>query len=310
MAGPRAWAQEDFRTWLDGLRADARSAGISRAVLDSALTGLEPVPRVLELDGRQPESRLSFEEYRRDVVSADRVRRGREAFEREHLLLDEAHARYGVPARIIAALWGIESSFGAWHGSFEVIPSLATLAWQGRRTEMFRRELLSALRILQAGDVTREEMIGSWAGAMGQCQFMPSTFLSYAVDADGDGRRDLWNSLPDVFASAANYLVSAGWEPGERWGREVRPPPVSRNLPTGPGSARSLSRWSAAGIVLPDGASLPRGNLEATLIQPSGPGGPSFLVYRNFRTLMVWNRSTYFALSVGLLSDLIEDGAV
>jgi membrane-bound lytic murein transglycosylase B len=302
-----AAAAESFPAWLDGLRDEARRAGIAPATLDRTLGGLKPIPRVIDLDRRQPETRLTFAEYRARVISDARVRRGRGLRRQHAALLERVAERYGVPAEVIVSLWGIESSFGDSQGSFPVIGALATLAWDGRRAGLFRRELIAALRILDRGDVSPGEMYGSWAGAMGQCQFMPSTYLAYAVDGDGDGRRDIWRSLPDIFASIANYLRAAGWNPGLRWGREVRVPPGAE-LPTGLDHEAPLDDWAKSGVRLADGGPLPAAPVEASLVAVDSGRGPSYLVYANFRAIMVWNRSTYFALSVGLLSDLVREG--
>lgn len=301
-------AAETFPEWLRGMRAEAAKAGIRQSTLDRAFDGVKPIDRVIELDRKQPESRMTFAEYRRRVISDARIRRGRE-LRREHAAeLAKVRDRYGVPPEIVVALWGVESSYGEFKGTFKVVDSLATLAWEGRRASLFRRELLSALRILDAGHVTPERMYGSWAGAMGQCQFMPSTFLSYAVDGDGDGRRDIWNSLPDVFASIANYLAGAGWDAGDRWGREVRLPARRADLVIGLEHKAPLSTWADLGVRPMDSDVLPTPAMNASLLDMGDGRGPNFLVYNNFRTLMVWNRSTYFALSVGLISDQLRVG--
>ena len=301
-----AGATESFAAWLQGLRRDALAAGVRPATLDRALAGLEPIPRVIELDGRQPEGRMSFRTYRERVISNERIERGRDLVRRHGALLARVRDRYGVPPRVVVALWGVESSYGEFKGRFPVIGSLATLAHDGRRAALFRRELISALRILDAGDVAAADMYGSWAGAMGQSQFMPSTYLGYAVDFDGDGRRDIWRSLPDVFGSIANYLSRSGWDPGYVWGREVRSPRVEpRRL--GLEHKAPLAEWRALGVRPLDQASLPAAPIDASLLATDEGAGPSFLVYDNFRVFMVWNRSTYFALSVGLLSDAIGE---
>ncbi len=303
---PAAAVGGDFDRWLEALRADARARGIGEATLARALAGLEPLPRVIELDRRQPEGRLTFAEYRRRVVSADRIRRGSRLRLRHRRILAATANRYGVPDRVLVALWGIESSFGTFKGRFNVVAALATLAFEGRRAAFFRKELLAALEILDRGHIRVEDMYGSWAGAMGQPQFMPSTFLAHAVDADGDGRRDIWNSLPDVFASMANYLRRSGWDRRYLWGREVR---LTRPVPRrriGLDHRAPLDRWAARGVRRLDGRPLPRVAINASLLLPDGPGGAAFLVYDNYRVLLRWNRSHYFALSVGLLSDAIR----
>jgi len=306
----RAQPVEPFAAWLDRFKAEARARGISAATLERAFAGVRPLDAVIEADRRQPERRLTFAEYRAKVVNAERIRRGRELLVEHRPLLERVRARYGVPPQTLVALWGIESSYGTYKGTYRVIDALATLAWEGRRADLFRRELLAALEILERRERDPDRLLGSWAGAMGQCQFMPSSFLSYAVDFDGDGRRDIWTSLPDVFASMSHYLARAGWAGGERWGRPVRVPAGLDPALIGLERREDLAAWSRRGIRAVDGGPLPAAAVEASLLRMDGEGGPAFLVYRNFRTLMVWNRSTYFALSVGLLGDeLAEAGA-
>jgi membrane-bound lytic murein transglycosylase B len=303
-AAGEAKAATEFSSWLSDLRAEARSAGVSERTLDRALHGVEPIARVIELDRRQPEGRMTFREYRDRVISTARIEKGRRLLREHGNLLRDIEGRYGVPAEVIVALWGIESSYGEYTGGFPVIASLATLAHDGRRSSFFRGELLSALRILEAGDITAEAMNGSWAGAMGQSQFMPSTFLSYAVDGNGDGRRDIWASHADIFASMANYLSSMGWDRECIWGREVRAGSGVRS--SGLDERRPLARWQDAGVRRADGRDLPTAAIEASLLLMDDGQGPSYLVYDNFRVLMRWNRSTYFATSVGLLANAIR----
>jgi membrane-bound lytic murein transglycosylase B len=297
-----------FEAWLDEFRAEARAAGISEATLAVALDGLEPIPRVVELDRRQPSARLTWQTYRERVVSEERVARGRELYAEHRELLQRVARDYGVPARFIVALWGVESTYGAFRGQFPVIGALATLAWEGRRATLFRRELLSALRILESGDISQDAMIGSWAGAMGQNQFLPSSYLDFAVDYDGDGRRDIWTSLPDIFASMANYLARAGWNPRYTWGREVEAPRALDNGVLGLEVRKPLPRWQQLGVRRADGRDLPPVGIDASLLRMDDGAGPAYLVYHNFRVLLAWNRSTYFALSVGELADLIGEG--
>jgi membrane-bound lytic murein transglycosylase B len=209
---------------------------------------------------------------------------------------------------VIVALWGVESTYGAYHGEFPVIAALATLAYDGRRAGFFRTELLQALKIVDHGDVTAERMTGSWAGAMGQNQFMPSSYHAYAVDYDHDGRRDIWTSLPDVFASIANYLAKAGWNDRYTWGRKVRLPSTIDGELAGLQQRKPLPEWQALGVRRDNGADLPVASLSASLLRTDEGQGPAYLVYDNFRVLMAWNRSTYFALTVGELADLIGRG--
>ena len=299
-----AQAATGFAAWLDGLRGEARSKGISDSTLDQALAGVEPIPRVIELDQRQPEGRMTFVEYKGKVISDARIAQGRRLLAEHRSLLREVEARYGVPAEVIVALWGIESSFGEFKGRFPVVASLATLAYDGRRSSFFRGELLNALQILEAGDIEPDAMFGSWAGAMGQSQFMPSTYLGYAVDGNGDGRRDIWGTKADIFASMANYLSKMGWNREYIWGREVRAGKAVST--TGLDEKRPLATWQVKGVRKLDGGALPAVAIDASLLKMDDGRGPSYLVYDNFRVLMRWNRSTYFATSVGLLADAIR----
>ncbi|MGF1562469.1 MAG: lytic transglycosylase domain-containing protein [Geminicoccaceae bacterium] len=301
-------AQPSFEQWLDGVRAEAQRRGVSPATLDQALAGLELDPSVIELDRRQPEGRISFATYRSRVLSSQRVETGKAKLRAHRTDLERVAARYGVPPRIIVALWGIETSYGGFTGGKHVIRSLASLAYDGRRAEFFHDELMHALSVLDTGVVAHPNMKGSWAGAMGQSQFMPSTYRRYAVDADGDGKADIWQSLPDIFASMANYLREAGWDGDYIWGRQVRLPagfaPQLADLDT----RLPLSRWADLGVRRADGGPLPVAPIDASVIAPDGLSGPAYIIYDNFRVLMIWNRSSYFALTVGELSDRIRWG--
>ena len=306
-----AKAETPFERWLDGVRADAEAMGIGRATVDAALSGISPIDRVIELDRRQPEGRISFAEYLQRQTPQSRIDRGRRLLEENRDLLAEIGAAYGVQPRFIVALWGMETSYGSYTGGYPVIEALATLAYDGRRSDYFRRELLKALQILDEGHIAIADMKGSWAGAMGQSQFMPSNFLSLAVDHDGDGRRDIWTTRADVFASAANFLARAGWDDGVTWGRQVRLPDGFDDSLSGLGSSRSLAEWQALGVRRADGKDLPSAPVAASLVLPDGPQGTAYLVYQNYRVLMNWNRSTYFATTVGILADRIggcQDG--
>lgn len=296
----------DFGQWLQELREEALGLGISAATLDAALTGIEPIPRVIELDRRQPELTWTLDQYLSRIVSEERVARGREKLREHGALLEQVAKKYGVPARFLTALWGIETNYGQASGGFQVIAALATLAHDGRRSAFFRKELLLALRIVDQGHVTPENMMGSWAGAMGQMQFMPSTFTSYAVDGNGDGKIDLWGSREDAFASAASYLSRMGWDGARTWGRAVQVPPgLDRSL-VSLDVQKPLEEWQALGVRRTGGADLPEvPGLAASLIQPDGPGTPAYLVYDNFRTILRWNRSQFFGIAVGTLADRI-----
>jgi membrane-bound lytic murein transglycosylase B len=301
---------QDFAQWMRGLRADATAAGIRQGTLDAALAGVAPIPRVVELDRKQPETTLTFQEYIDRVVPQQRVDRARERLAQARPLIERISQQYGVQPRYLVALWGIESDFGRQMGNFSVVAALATLAYEGRRATFFRAELLDALRILDQGHTTPAAMKGSWAGAMGQSQFMPSSFLRFAVDYDGDGRRDIWTTEADVLASIANYLARSGWRGSETWGREVRLPAGLAAGLIGLDVRKDLAEWQALGVRRSDGEALPRADVKASLLQPGGAEGPTYLVYENFRTILKWNRSNYFATAVGLLSDRIEGAAV
>ncbi|UCH73032.1 MAG: lytic murein transglycosylase [Rhodospirillales bacterium] len=296
---------QPFPEWLSELRAEAARRGISEAILVEAIDPIEPIPRVIELDRNQPEFTLTFKEYLNRVAPDHRIATGRRKLAQNRPLLDAVARTYGVPPHVIVALWAIETDFGRLTGGFEVVPALATLAHDGRRSAFFRSQLFDALTILDEGHIAPSDMVGSWAGAMGQCQFMPSSFLSFAVDRDGDGRKDIWNNRADIFASAANLLASNGWERGWTWGRPVRLPDVFDLGVEGLDTRKPLAEWQALGIRRIDGRNLPRADIEASLLMPDGPDGPVFLVYNNFRVILSWNRSDYFALTVGFLADRI-----
>jgi len=301
---PMAKAARDFDLWLIGLRNEARGLGISSQVLENALRGISPLQRVIELDRNQPETTMTFKQYLNNVLPASRIAQARHRYHDNREILEDISARYEVQPNFLVAFWGIESDFGRNQGGFSVIAALATLAYDGRRSAYFRAELLDALRILERGDTTPARMVGSWAGAMGQAQFMPSVFLKYGVDYDGNGRRDIWASRGDVFASAANYLKNIGWRGDENWGTEVS---LSNNFAPelfGLEIQKSLNEWGALGVRKINGAPL-KGNLSASILQPGGAGNRVFAVYPNYHVIRTWNRSNYFATTVGLLADAI-----
>jgi membrane-bound lytic murein transglycosylase B len=297
-----------FEDWLQGLKRDAAAQGISQSTLAAALTGLHPMPDVLDKDRNQPEFTMTFAQYLPKVVSEKRVADGRKLMQQYAPLLKRVAAAYGVQPRFIVALWAVESDYGRVTGDYPVIGSLATLAYGSSRPAMFRTEVIDALRIVDHGDVTPSGMTGSWAGAMGQCQFMPSSFLRYAVDFDGDGRRNIWTDEADVFASIANYLAHLHWRPDQTWGRGVRLPSGFNAGLIGLKIEKPLGEWERLGIRNPDGSPLPQAELAASLVAPDGPAGPAFLVYGNYKVVMKWNRSTFFATSVGLLADRLITG--
>ena len=296
----------NFNTWLEEFKAEAAAQGISQNIIDNALTGLTPIPKVIELDRKQPEGRLTFAQYRQNVVNPQRIQKGSKLYAQHKDILTEIGKKYGVQPQYIVALWGIETNFGGYTGGFSITRALATLAHDGRRSDFFRTELINALKIQDQGHITNDSMKGSWAGAMGQNQFMPSSFLNFAVDHNNDGKKDIWSTLPDIFASTANYLSRSGWHGGERWGRAVKiPSSISEDL-ISTKIEKPLSFWAQQGVTTMGGAAIPAiDGMQASLIQPDGAGSQAFLVYNNFKTLLKWNRSTYFATSVGLLADAI-----
>lgn len=296
---------EDFSDWLDELRQEARAKGVSDATLHEALDNLEPIPRVIELDRRQPEFTQTFWRYLDARVSEKRIERGRTLLKTHKKLLDTIEMRYGIQPRFLLAFWGLETNFGEYLGSFSVIGSLATLAYDPRRSDFFRSELLAALSIIDGGHISAANMLGSWAGAMGQPQFMPSTFVRFAVDGDGDGWQDIWHTLPDVFASAANFLSESGWQGDKTWGREVKIPSDFNLELTGREVKKTLTAWQVLGVRKISGEDLPRVNIKGSIILPAGHDGPAFLVYDNFHTILRWNRSDFYAIAVGHLADRI-----
>lgn len=295
----------DFLRWLRELEREAVARGVSPVTARTALQNRALDERVVELDQKQPEKTATFESYQARIVSADRIAKGRRLYAEHASLLKNIAESYGVPAPVIVALWGIESAFGRNIGNYDVLNSLTTLAYEGRRANFFRKELIETLLLLDEERRPASSLIGSWAGAMGQCQFMPSTFRRYAVDYNRDGMRDIWNDTADVFASIANYLAAEGWRSGLAWGREVDTETVPGDARVGLDSPKPLSEWRRLGVRSLDGTELPVRNVSASLIQPDGSDGRSFLVYDNYRAVMRWNRSTYFATAVGLLADRI-----
>lgn len=296
-----------FAIWLAALQQDAVENGITPETAHTALSQVMLDDRVVTLDQKQPESTVTFEAYSKRIVSKARVDSGRDFLEKYGRQLNEIGQRYGVQPQVIVALWGMESSFGRNSGDYNIVDSLVTLAYEGRRAEFFRKELFNALRILDQEHIPATSLRGSWAGAMGQCQFMPSTYLRYAVDYNNNGVKNIWTESTDVWASIANYIAAEGWKSDQTWGREVE---LEKDIPTseiGLDHQHSLTEWRQWGVRSLNGSTLPDKPLQASLVQPDGPVGRSFLVYDNFRALMRWNRSTYFATAVGLLADRIEE---
>ena len=291
-----------FKEWVSGFRATALAAGISERTLSTALDGAQPINDVIAKDRRQAEFTLSYWRYM-DRVNVLRVKRGKQLLQKHKELLRRVYKEFGVPAHYLIAFWGLESNFGKSFGGFQVIPALATLAYDGRLAKFFRSQLLAALKILDNGDIALQNMKGSWAGAMGHFQFIPTTYQAYAVDFDGDGKRDIWGSLADAFGSAANYLSSLDWNSQQRWGREVKLPQNFDYSAATLTNGKLLSEWAKKGVRRINGDILPNLDIESWLIVPAGHNGPAFAVYSNFRRIMRWNNSILYAISIGHLSD-------
>jgi membrane-bound lytic murein transglycosylase B len=310
-------ARPSFSEWLAGVRTEALARGFRPEIVDAALAGVEePLPIILERDRSQAETVFSLEHYLARRLTTKLIMSGREALARHRELLDQIGATYGVPPRIIAAIWGIESNYGRFSGVRPTVAALATLAWDPRRSAFFRGELFDALEILNRGDIDLGHLRGSWAGAMGQVQFMPSSYLKYAQDFDGDGRRDIWSTPADVFASIANYLKGRGWTPDQTWGREVKvTPDVARRIRSdvAPRSgtcqatrnmtvALPIARWKELGVRLPNGKPLPDSDVPASLVAGSTR---HFLVNPNYDAILEYNCSHSYAITVALLGDAI-----
>jgi membrane-bound lytic murein transglycosylase B len=316
MAAPLSSVAQDpplplFAEWLSGVRAEVLTRGIREEIVDQAFAGLdEPLALPLERDRAQSEATQTIEQYISRRMTPAGVRRGRAMMRQHRALLARVSRAYGVPVPVLVAVWGLESNYGRLSGAQPTIPVLATLAWDPRRSDLFRRELFGALDILNRGDIELEQMRGSWAGAMGQPQFMPSSYLAWAVDFDGDGRRDIWKSPEDIFASIGNYLKQHGWIAGRRWGREVTVPRDTQiDAPARDGACRAmndmagplpLDQWRALGVKLVGGGALPKADFPASLTSGTRR---HFLVYDNYEALLSYNCAHAYALSVALLSD-------
>lgn len=294
----------EFSACLNTLQERALGEKLSTNAV-AALATLQQQQRVLDLDGKQPEFVQTFGQYLDARLTNDRIRRGRDLYSRHRDFLDQLTARYGVPGQYLVAFWGLETNYGSYLGNMPTLDSLATLACNPRRGDYFAAELLNALRVMDREALQPRQMRGSWAGAMGHTQFMPSNYLRYAVDGDGDGRVDLWGSEKDALASGANFLQHLGWEKGVRWGREVSLPGNFDYQLTGRTNSRSLTDWAALNVRNADGSALSASAIEGSILVPSGHRGPAFLVYSNFAVIMKWNRSESYALSVGLLADRV-----
>lgn len=312
-------SEAGFALYCQELKAEALARGYPKALVAKVFNSLSYHPHVVVADKKQPEFVETLDTYLPKRVNDWRIKQARLAYEKYQPELQQLSKQYGVPGRFIIALWGLESSFGKITGNYSVPSALATLAYEGRREAFFRQEFFLALDILQAGDVTLADMKGSWAGAMGHTQFMPSAFVKYAQDGDGDGHKNIWTNRKDAFASIANYLKTEGWRPGESWGRQVQLPATfdySLVIPKGSKNReqwlewwqqreRPLTEWAKLGVRNIDGSALAHSNLPATLVMPDDKEGRAYLAYRNYQTLMHWNRSYYFVSSVGYLADAI-----
>jgi membrane-bound lytic murein transglycosylase B len=316
-APPIEDARPDFTEFVASIKQQALASGISEATVAAALDGLEPNEVVVERDRSQPEVVLTIEQYVQRQLTRQFVRTAAEKYKEQRETLHTIEKKYGVPSNVLVAVWGMESNFGRFTGTRPTIQALATLAWEGRRRALFTTELINALQILDKGYIELDRMKGSWAGAMGQTQFMPSSYLAHAEDFDGDGRRDIWNTLPDVFASIANYMVAYGWKSEQTWGREVKVPKGGSTRlaarvgfrQTGCRAERELTvaiplaKWQSLGVRTTAGKALPKVDRNASLLRA---GSKSYLVYGNYDALLGYNCAHSYALAVGLLSDRLD----
>jgi len=301
-----AQKKKSFEAWLADFRTEAAAKGISQATLQSALSRVQYLPKVVELQKNQPEFKFTVEEYLIRVASEARTLRGREVLAEHRALLDKMQERYGVPPHYLVALWGIETDFGRLTGGFPVLDAVATLAYGGSRSDFFRTELLYALRIIDRGHISPDKMLGSWAGATGQLQFMPSTFYSYAVDYSGDGRIDIWNNLEDILASAANYLSRSGWVRDQPWGWEVRLPKDFDRTLAGLDNRKTIEEWEKLGVLHLRGENVKNSSAWlGSIVAPDGQKGRAFVAMENYRVIYRWNRSHHFVVAVGMLADRI-----
>ncbi|TKB50226.1 lytic murein transglycosylase [Ferrimonas sediminicola] len=296
----------NFEQYVAQLKQEAVARNFSQATVDAAFAGIKLHKRAIKADRNQPEFKKTLDTYLPQAVPDWKVAKARKLMEQHRELLKRVGRAYGVQPRFIVALWGVETNFGSYTGNFSVVGATASLAYEGRREAFFKDQLFAALTILEQGHISAEQMKGSWAGAMGQCQFMPTSFLAYAEDFDGDGKKDIWTNKADVFASAANYLKQVGWRDDLTWARQVTlTQPVAKEL-TGLNVKRTLSQWQQMGVRRYDGSDLPTRDVEASLVQPDDAQGRSYLAYANYDALMRWNRSHYFVAAVGHLADRIK----
>lgn len=295
-----------FKAWLEAFRKEALVKGVSEETLNKSLPLIKkPIKKVIKFDRNQPEFKLTFDQYLNRVAPKSRVKRGQKLLKKYKKLLSEIEEKYGVQRRFLVAFWGMETDFGRLTGGFNVLNALATLAYDGRRSAYFRKELMNALFIIDAGHVEPEKMTGSWAGAMGQTQFMPSTFLAYATDFSGDGKINIWSSTADALASGANYLSSVGWNGDQTWGREVTLPKDMDKSLLDLKIKKKIAQWQTLGVRRITGKDLPRVDLDASVIQLDDKTGRAYMVYDNYHAIMDWNKSKNFATAIGILSDRI-----
>jgi membrane-bound lytic murein transglycosylase B len=302
LSTPAARAEpRGFQSFLSAVRAEARKAGISQATLDAAFAGVEPNQKVIERDRRQAEFSMTWTRYRNLVITDQRIEEGRRAVAANRDLLRRVDERFNVSPRVISGIWGLESSFGAIQGDFRVVEAVATLAWEGRRAKFFHEQLMAALRILEQRNIAPAKMLGSWAGAMGQPQFMPTSYLAYAADFDGDGKRDIWGNRGDVFASIGNYLAKSGWRGGESWGQAVTLPPGLAEAGLGRDNRKPLGEWARLGVRPLEGVWDAPEDRSSAIVVPGD--GAAFITHQNFLAIRRYNPSDFYALAVGILGD-------
>lgn len=307
-AEPSAQEQVAFAAWIEDFKKQARASGLSEKTLLEAFADVHLNPKVLKADAFQPEFSKPIWSYLDGAASPYRIKKGIEALATHKILFEDLQQRYEVQARFVIAIWGLESSFGAITGDYNVIEALATLAFHGRRSKFGRTQLMAALEIIESGDKSVAGMTGSWAGAMGHGQFIPTTYLAYAVDYDGDGRRDIWDNHGDVFASISNYLSSSGWQPGQDWGREVILPAGFDYALADRQNLQTMKEWRALGVTFTNEEPVPDVDRSASIIVPAGHTGPAFIIFQNFRSVLRYNNSTAYALAIGLIADQVAGG--
>ncbi|CAB9492399.1 lytic murein transglycosylase [Alteromonas macleodii] len=300
-----AYANEQFASCTAVLADKAKQEGVSQQTIDDVFPHLVHQDRVIELDRSQPEFVQTFPGYFSKRVTDWRTQKGKEMYAKHEALLHKLSDKYGVPPHYLLAFWGLETNFGSYKGKMPVLDSLATLACDKRRSKYFTQEFLVAVKLMEREKLQKEDMIGSWAGAMGHTQFMPSAYTHYAIDGDGDGQINLWASEEDALSSAANFLASLGWERSFRWGREVQLPENFDYQESGYKNRKPLSEWNAQGVKKADGSALGEDDTTAYVIVPAGHNGPAFIAYKNFRVIMRWNNSEFYAIAVGVLADRI-----